>query len=134
MTDDEALCLLLKYRNPEEDIKIHEVRSAETIAVQELSGLPLAIAQAGSYIFNNNCTYFEYLEELRDCPQELLEDSLGIVPLERNQKPVWSSLTLSIRRIQELPETGFTEAIELLRIMSFLHHDGITTVCSMKLG
>lgn len=125
MADDEALELFLKYKDPEAVLDPHEIQSAKIIAVEELGGLPLAIAQAGSYIFNNRCTYSEYLEEFQEVPQELLDEYLPNLTQKQHRQTIWSALTLSIRRIQESSERGSAMAIELLRIMSFLHNDGI---------
>ncbi|KAK1658965.1 P-loop containing nucleoside triphosphate hydrolase protein [Colletotrichum godetiae] len=59
MSDDQAFELLLKFKKPEVEPDVHEIQSAKIIAIKELGGLPLAIAQAGSYISNNHCTYSE---------------------------------------------------------------------------
>ncbi|KAM5354778.1 hypothetical protein ACJ41O_001424 [Fusarium nematophilum] len=88
-----------------------------------LGGLPLAIAQAGSYIFNKYCTYLEYCDEFRRSPQTQLSYELEQLPTYR--RPIWTTFSLSLSRIQNLSERGSTQAVELLRTLSFLHHEGV---------
>ncbi|KAF3809659.1 hypothetical protein GCG54_00012947 [Colletotrichum gloeosporioides] len=129
MSEDEAISLLLKYTNPDNGHSNDQYpsadKSAKRLATEVLCGLPLAIAQAGSYISYHRSTYDEYLEEFGKCPRDLLNEDRHLMQRHHQHLPVWSTLALSIGRIEKLQDRGSTEAIELLRTMSFLHNEGI---------
>ncbi|KAK1846103.1 pfs domain-containing protein [Colletotrichum chrysophilum] len=125
MEDVEAFNLLLRYRRPEADSGSVEMEAAKTLATRVLGGLPLAIAQAGSYIFNNHYTYTEYIEEFRDSPQVSLGADLQAEQWASRHQPIWTTFGLSLRRIQTLSDDGAAEAVELLKTLCFLHHETI---------
>ncbi|KAM0079932.1 hypothetical protein ACKRZS_007911 [Fusarium odoratissimum] len=123
MDERNALDLLMSYKRPGIALDETEQDAARLIAVDLLGGLPLAIAQAGSYIFNKYCTYAEYCDDFRRSPQTPLSYELEQWPNYR--RPIWTTFNLSLSRIQSLPEQGSAQAVELLRTLSFLHHEGI---------
>ncbi|KAM0551176.1 hypothetical protein ACHAPJ_008518 [Fusarium lateritium] len=122
MNDKDALDLLLSYRRPGYLFDRPQQDAARVLAVDLLGGLPLAIAQAGSYIFNKYCTYTDYCDEFRQSPQGPL--SYEMEQWSSYRKPIWTTFSLTLKRIQGLPER-WDGAIELLRTLSFMHHDGI---------
>nr|XP_036582673.1 uncharacterized protein CTRU02_07226 [Colletotrichum truncatum]KAF6791464.1 hypothetical protein CTRU02_07226 [Colletotrichum truncatum] len=126
MSNEEAVNLLMKYKRPGTDLDAGEIDAARTLAVKVLGGLPLAIAQAGSYIFNKYCTYAEYCREFSESPKAPLSYDDQPEQWSRRRQPIWKTFTLSLYRIQSLPEICSVEAVELLRTLSFLHHDAIS--------
>ncbi|KAJ4257999.1 hypothetical protein NW762_008136 [Fusarium torreyae] len=123
MNRSNSLELLTSYERPGKVRDETEQSAAERLAVEILGGVPLAIAQAGSYIFNKYCTYTEYCDEIRRSSQEPL--SYEVLHLSGHQRHVWGTFKLSISLIQNLNEDGSPQAIELLRVLCFLHHEGI---------
>ncbi|RYP80050.1 hypothetical protein DL770_006409 [Monosporascus sp. CRB-9-2] len=123
MDQKSAVDLLMSYKRPGTVPDDTEREAARLLAVNLLGGLPLAIAQAGSYIFNKYCTYAEYCDEFRQSPQGPLSYELEQWPSYR--RPIWRTFTISLNRIQNLPEKGSSQAVELLRTLCFLHHEGI---------
>lgn len=125
MDDDEAFNLLLQYKRPGADFDCKETEAARILATQVLGGLPLAIAQAGSYIFNNHYTYTDYTEEFRKSPQVSLGAALQAEQLASGHQPIWTTFALSIRRIKELSDDGSADAVDLLKTLCFLHNEAI---------
>ncbi|RYP24299.1 hypothetical protein DL767_008631 [Monosporascus sp. MG133] len=123
MDKQNAVDLLMSYKRTGTVLDDTEREAARLLAVNLLGGLPLAIAQAGSYIFNKYCTYAEYCDEFRESPQIPLSYELEQWPSYR--RPIWKTFTISLSRIQNLPEKGSSHAVELLRTLCFLHHEGI---------
>ncbi|RYP46758.1 hypothetical protein DL768_007105 [Monosporascus sp. mg162] len=123
MDKQNAVDLLMSYRRHGTVLDDTEREAARFLAVNLLGGLPLAIAQAGSYIFNKYCTYAEYCDEFRESPQIPLSYELEQWPSYR--RPIWRTFTISLSRIQNLPEKGSSQAVELLRTLCFLHHECI---------
>ncbi|KAL7756397.1 hypothetical protein ACKLNR_013390 [Fusarium oxysporum f. sp. zingiberi] len=123
MNSTNALDLLMRYKRPEILLDKTEQDAAELLAGDVLGGLPLAIVQAGSYIFNKHCTYTEYHQEFCKSPQVPLSYELTQWP--SYHRPIWMTFNLTFNRIQTLPDRGSTHAVELLRILCFLHHEGI---------
>ncbi|KAK6218404.1 pfs domain-containing protein [Colletotrichum tabaci] len=125
MDKNHATKLLMSYKRPDTTLTSEEHKAAETLAVKLLGGLPLAIAQAGSYIFNKRCTYTEYCREFVESPSVSLDYDYQSMQWSGHSGTVWTTFIISLRRIQFLPERGTREAVELLRTLSFLHNEGI---------
>ncbi|WQF89869.1 Putative tetratricopeptide-like helical domain superfamily, nucleoside phosphorylase superfamily [Colletotrichum destructivum] len=125
MNKDHAMKLLMSYKRPDTILTSEELKAAEALAVNLLGGLPLAIAQAGSYIFNKRCTYTEYCREFAESPSVSLDYDYQRMQWSGHSGTVWTTFIISLCRIQSLPERGTREAVELLRTLSFLHNEGI---------
>ncbi|KAF4973448.1 hypothetical protein FSARC_273 [Fusarium sarcochroum] len=123
MDGRDALDLLLSYKRPGLLFDRSQQDAARVLAVDLLGGLPLAIAQAGSYIFNKYCNYTDYCDESRRSPQGPL--SYEMEQWSSYRKPIWTTFSLILQRIEDLPERASDEAQELLRTLSFMHHEGI---------
>lgn len=125
MEDNESFNLLMLYKRPEACVDSAEIEAARTLAVHLLGGLPLAIAQAGSYIFNNRYSYTEYLEEFSRAPQVSLNANFQPEQWSTRHQSIWTTFALSLRRIKDLRIEGAAVAVELMKISCFLHHDSI---------
>ncbi|KAF3804703.1 hypothetical protein GCG54_00012192 [Colletotrichum gloeosporioides] len=121
----QAKKLLLRYKRIDMELCENESQAAEVLAADLLGGLPLAIAQAGSYIFNRRCKFTEYCKSFTEPPTRSLDYISEPKQWPGSQRTVWKTFTISIRRIQGLSEMGAGVAVELLRTLSFLHHEGV---------
>ena len=91
---------------------------------QKLGFLPLALNQAGSYIFKEQCTFQEYLNQL--------EASITLYP-GGDGESVFASWEMSFERLQQ----RVPKATDLLSICGFLDNNEISDeflLRGMKLG
>ncbi|KAF4914129.1 Nephrocystin-3 [Colletotrichum fructicola] len=120
-----AIDLLMSYKRPETVLSFEENKAARILAVNTLGCLPLAIAQAGSYIFNKFCTYQEYAQEFEASPGIVLRFEPVPSTLSGPQESVWNTFVISLNQIQKSSQPGATEPLELLQTLSYLHHERI---------
>ncbi|KAF9768911.1 hypothetical protein IL306_013734 [Fusarium sp. DS 682] len=123
MGAEDSLNLLLKFKREELTLGTEQEDAAKRLAADILGGLPLAIAQAGTYIFNKRCTYTEYCEELCESPQGPLSYQLTQCP--SYGQPVWTAFDLTLSRIQGAHDHELSQALDLLGTLCFLHHEGV---------
>jgi len=90
------------------------------ILVEILGYLPLALAQAGAYIFQNKITISEYLEFYRNHEQKLLSDSA--LPIGTDSLPVAITWNISVEEIVKEAEVKNEHplAIEVLSVCAYL--------------
>ncbi|KAH9237134.1 hypothetical protein K456DRAFT_1863871 [Colletotrichum gloeosporioides 23] len=120
-----AIDLLMSYKRPEAVLSSEENKAARILAVNTLGCLPLAVAQAGSYIFNKFCTYQEYAQEFEASPGIVLRFEPVPSTLSGPQESVWNTFVISLNQIQKSSQPGATEPLELLQTLSYLHHERI---------
>ncbi|KAJ7443674.1 hypothetical protein FB451DRAFT_1376624 [Mycena latifolia] len=112
----EAIDLLLAAARY--DIHEAEYRAIGQQIVQKLHSLPLAVAQAGAYIFASSCPLQKYLKLHQSTAQR-------IRLLDRNHSQ--SDYELSVYATWRISfDKVSIQAQELLQLCSFIHHDGIT--------
>jgi len=122
MTENDALNLLQslikKNINPE--------KSYATTLVKTLGFLPLAVAQAGAYIQQNNISIVEYLTLYQKHEQELLSDPT--MPLGVDSLPVAVTWDISLQAINQ--ESSIIDnvslPIELLMVCAYLAPEKIS--------
>lgn len=129
MEEGEAISLLLKAAN--EDQLDNETRALAKLVVEELGYLALAIDQAGAYIGNVECDLANYLEVYRERRKDLLNDSRFKGSSDYGYV-VYTTWELSFSAIEEGTSDSnhavakvASNALELLQIFGFLHHEGI---------
>ena len=90
-----------------------------------LACLALAIVQAGAVIRPGRCEMEEYrtLYYRRRC--ELLHQK-AVQDGEDHRYTVYTTWEVSLKMIEEMSSEAGRDAMELLGIFSFLHHDGIS--------
>jgi len=94
-------------------------RTAATVIVQEMDGLPLALDQAGAFIEETQCSVSDYLDRYRQRQDLLLKRRGGIG--KDHPEPVATTWSLSFERVEQLNPL----AAELLRCCAFLAPDAI---------
>ncbi|KAF6812302.1 hypothetical protein CMUS01_13093 [Colletotrichum musicola] len=127
MNGEDAVDLLLKYRQPEIALNFGQLEAARLLAADLLGGHHLAVTQAGSCIFSKHCSYTEYCEEFQRSPEQSLSSYKPRVGrrIGSQRQHVWKTFTLLLDQINSSNETGSVQAIELLRTLCFFHHEGI---------
>jgi len=121
MTEAEAtkfLSLLLHTKSLNH--QIYEINDIKHLA-KKLGHLPLALSQAGAYIYANHLSIKEYLKMYRAIQDQLLLDTAR--PSLDNQLPTYITWDLSINKLKNIE--GGEEAIKLLNFMSYFHPDNI---------
>ncbi|KAG9125346.1 hypothetical protein FRC07_007989 [Ceratobasidium sp. 392] len=87
--------------------------------VKELGYLALAIIQAGAYIRVHECTLEDYLKMFRE-NKMVLEEFRKIIPKPKDYSwTVYTTWRISYFRLKD-------RVAEFLRLLGFLHHEGIT--------
>ncbi|KAL0781512.1 hypothetical protein CaCOL14_002847 [Colletotrichum acutatum] len=100
--------------------------------VHELGYLPLAIDQAGSYIYNQECPFKDYLVDFRKGRKDILGDPMYPGVFEHNPA-VYGTFELSYvaleKRSQESDSSGRAalHALRILNIFCFYHNEKITS-------
>ncbi|KAL2879971.1 hypothetical protein SGCOL_004690 [Colletotrichum sp. CLE4] len=100
--------------------------------VRELGYLPLAIDQAGSYIYNQECSFASYLANFRDRRKDILGDPMYPGVFEHNPA-VYGTFELSYAalemRSQQNSHSGRAalNALRILNIFCFYHNEKITS-------
>ncbi len=90
--------------------------------------LPLALVHAGKAILNQLCTLAEYLDFYDRNWQRIRKarNVSGHVPDDKNMN-VYSSYEVIYHRLEENPTQDAKDAVELLKMFSFLHCENIQT-------
>ncbi|KAG8792219.1 hypothetical protein FRC12_006797 [Ceratobasidium sp. 428] len=120
MEADEAVELLLMKARMRDQALSAEETDAATGLVQDLGFLALAIVHAGAFIFCVNTSITNYRKQCLDHTQASLEQysKLG-GNVEKYDKTVYTTWIMSYERLK--PHTQ-----QLLGLMAYLHHGGIT--------
>ncbi|KAF8322934.1 hypothetical protein F5887DRAFT_1086935 [Amanita rubescens] len=130
MEEEEAVTLLLKSAMLD-GTSDSDVRNVAKKLMLELSGIPLALDQAGAYIHRSGCGIDDYLKlyQKNKCKLMSKKDFKGASGYGRSTYGTWD---ISFQQIQKmtLKEDGeeaeaAQNAINLLRIFGFLNHENI---------
>jgi hypothetical protein len=121
---EDAVALLLKTAAIK-DLQGENVRKVAERIVNDLGGLALAIIQAGAVIRQGICSLDEFCDLYPKQKREVLESGRSISSIEFYQYSVFTTWEISIKKIEEISDEYARLALELLRIYSFMHFDGI---------
>lgn len=131
---DESNELLLKAAD--EPRRITSVLDAAARIAERLGYLPLALVQAGKAIFRGmcNCNLWNYLEMYDQSWQRIrqarsrsgLRSSLNNEEVV-NMKNVYSSYEIIYRGLENTPAVSARDAIDLLKLFSFLSNESLRT-------
>jgi tetratricopeptide (TPR) repeat protein len=124
METEDAITLILKTTGTQ-NLSDKPTREIAKSVVLTLGCLALAIDQAGAVIRKGLCSMEEYCEIYSRHRKELLSQKAaqGRGDYEYTVYTTWE---ISLRMIEEKGGEAARDAIELLQIFSFLHHDGIS--------
>ena len=129
MAEEEAISLLLKSAELV-GLSDHDSNLARTL-VSELSGIPLALDQAGAYMQATQCDIVDYLELYAKHKHALMSNSefKGASDYDRTTYGTWD---ISMQNIEGMAATVIGEkalaaqsAVQILRIFAFLDHSNI---------
>ena len=123
MTPDEAVTLILKTTGVGTSHK--SAREKAKPVVELLGYLPLAVVQAGALIREGQCRMEEYCAIYSQHRQKLLSQN-AVQCGHEYQYTVYTTWDVSRKMIGEMTSQVGRDAIELLKIFSFLHHEGIS--------
>lgn len=123
MLEVDAVALMESLTNPCQE---EGEKKAVKKLVAQLGNLPLAIAQAGAYIKQNNIAVSEYLELYRHHSQELLKD--GTLPEDTSSPPVANTWNISLASIAKEAQTDSDLALapEVLTVCAYLNSEQIS--------
>src|SRR5271155_5179209 len=124
MAVEEAIVLILKMSGVD-DVSDPRMRDMARPVVLTLECLALAVAQAGAVIRQGVCGMDEYCELYSQRRKELL-DYRPIQGGEEYKYTVYTTWEISLRAIEVMSNIAAEDAMELLQIFSFLHHEGIS--------
>ncbi|KAH7370755.1 tetratricopeptide repeat domain protein [Rhexocercosporidium sp. MPI-PUGE-AT-0058] len=122
MSPEDAVTLLLT--TSAHDRLDDKLRALAAQVAKELGYLALAIVQAGAVIRQGICSLDGFSELYSQHKRELLESSHSNSSFEYHSS-VFTTWEISIRKIEGNAESHAKLALELLRLFSFLHFDGI---------
>ncbi|RDL41952.1 Uncharacterized protein BP5553_01931 [Venustampulla echinocandica] len=121
---EEAVDLLLKAIGTD-DLSSQASRLAARSIVTTLGSLSLAIIQAGAVIRQKLCRLEDYCDTYRRRRQELL--SRAPTQASSDYKyTVYTTWEVSVNMIEGMGNEVASHALELLRLFSFFHFDGIS--------
>jgi hypothetical protein len=124
MAVEEAVILLLKTIGTDDPSSEMSRRTAKNI-VTTLGNLALAITQAGAAIRQNICRIEDYCDMYQRRRRELL--SRAPIQASSDYKyTVYATWEVSVNIIEGMGSEVASHALELLRLFSFLHFDGIS--------
>ena len=124
MESEEAITLLLKTTTAE-DIWCETSRNLAKPIVETLGYLALAIVQAGAVIRQKLCSMEEYCDVYSRHRKELL--SRQHIQVRADYKyTVYTSWEVSVNMIENMSNNTALNAIEILKLFSFMHFDGIS--------
>jgi hypothetical protein len=126
---DDGVTLLLKASGI--DKGLWEVRERATKeGVQLLSLHTLAIIQAGAFIRKGLCTLKEYPHEFQRQRKRLLQ----FCPQQARSRygDVYTTFEVSIQVLEKSSDRQSIDALELLRILAFVHFDGLPILMFRK--
>jgi hypothetical protein len=121
---EDAVALLLKTAAIK-DLQGENVRKVAERIVNDLGGLALAIIQAGAVIRQGICSLDEFCDLYSKQKREVLESGRSISSIESYQYSVFTTWEISIEKIEEISDEHARLGLELLRMFSFMHFDGI---------
>ncbi|KAG8699302.1 hypothetical protein FRC09_006700 [Ceratobasidium sp. 395] len=120
MEADEAIELLLTKARMRDSVLSNQEMDAATELVRDLGFLALTIVHAGAYIFCANISIAKYREQCLENTQISLEKYSKLAAnIEKYEKTVYTTWVMSFERLK--PRTQ-----QLLGLMAYLHHGGIT--------
>ncbi|KAG4442234.1 hypothetical protein IFR05_002283 [Cadophora sp. M221] len=122
MSSEDAVALLLTT-SAHDGCKDKARELAAEIA-KDLGYLALAIVQAGAVIRQGICSLDGFSDLYSQHKRDLLESSHSNSSFEYHSS-VFTTWEISIRKIEANPESHARLALELLRLFSFMHFDGI---------
>jgi tetratricopeptide (TPR) repeat protein len=123
MEVDEAITLILKTSG--DNLSDRGTRDVAKLVVLILGCLALAVAQAGAVIRQGVCGMGEYCELYSHRRKELLGQNV-VRGGEDYRHTVYTTWEISLRAIEGMPGDAAKDAVKLLQMFSFLHHDGIS--------
>ena len=124
MDPEEAVTLFLRAAGVE-DTTAEIVRKEAAVVAKTLGCLALAIVQAGAYVRQGLCSIGEYC----DIYSHRRESLLRYRPVQAGSDykfSVYTTWEVSVEAIKRMSGETSDNAIELVRILCFLHYDGIT--------
>ncbi|KAH8823103.1 P-loop containing nucleoside triphosphate hydrolase protein [Flagelloscypha sp. PMI_526] len=110
----DAIELLLKGVSFEND---RETQETVFMIIRELGALPLAVTQARAFLARGMCTLKEYMSLYMQNHRQLLQEKT-IQTTDAYQNAVFTTWTISFNKLS-------STAAFLLRLLSYMHHDGI---------
>ena len=123
MDVEEAVDLLLKTIGTD-DLSLDESRITATNIVTTLGGLTLAVIQAGAAIRQNLCPIEDYCDMYDQRRRELLRRA----PTQASSDykyTVYTTWEVSIGMIEEMKSEVASHSLDLIRLFSLFHFDGI---------
>ena len=124
MTTDEAITLILKTAGVE-DLSDTSIRKTAETVVATLGCLALAIIQAGAVIQKRLCSMEEYCGVYSRRRRELLSQR-AVQGEDEYPYTVYTTWEVSRKMIEQMSNEVGRDALELLNVFSFFHHDGIS--------
>ena len=124
METEDAITLILKTTGTQ-NLLDKPTREIAKSVVLTLGCLALAIDQAGAVIRKDLCSMEEYCEIYSRRRKELLSQK-AVQGQGDYRYTVYTTWEISLWMIEEKGGEAARDAIELLQIFSFLHHDGIS--------
>ncbi|KAK0127802.1 hypothetical protein ONS96_007307 [Cadophora gregata f. sp. sojae] len=122
---DAVLLLLKNVSSSQPEIQTTKTRQSAGEIVKILGHLALAIKQAGAVIRQQICTLDDFCEVYSQRKKDLLELGRSRPGMQEYQYSVFTTWEISLQKIKEMPQTHPALALELLRLFSFMHFDGI---------
>jgi tetratricopeptide (TPR) repeat protein len=124
MAVEEAIVLILKMSGVD-DVSDPRMRDMAKPVVLTLGCLALAVAQAGAVIQQGVCGMDEYCELYSQRRKELLGHR-SVQGGDGYKYTVYTTWEISLQAIEAMADVAAKNAMELLQIFSFLHHEGIS--------
>ena len=124
MSEDEAVTLILKTAGADDLLSPSAWETARPV-VRTLGYLALAITQAGAVIRQGRCTIEEYCTFYARRRKDLLSQK-AIQGGEDYRYTVYTTWEVSRQMIKERSTEAGQDALDLLKVFSFLHHEGIS--------
>lgn len=128
MEDDEASDLLLKASNITKPWS-RVTRQQAALITKALGFLPLALISAGTAIFERLCTLEDYIPYLKRSWERIREQMSisgnGFHDEDENTMHVYSSYEIIYLSVEAKKTRTSQDAIELLKLFSFLHYENI---------
>jgi tetratricopeptide (TPR) repeat protein len=123
MSSEDAITLLLKTAMLKDAEDVVQKRAAAEV-VDALGRLALAVIQAGAVIRQQLCSIGGFCDLYSQQKKELLES--GRPPPNHDYSySIYTTWEISIRKIEMRSDNHARFALELLRLFSFMHFDGI---------
>ena len=123
MATDEAVSLILKTAGVR-DLSDASIREVAKQVVLTLGCLALAVVQAGAVIREGHWRMEEYCDIYHRRREELLKQQ-AVQGNEGYSYTVYTTWEVSLKMIEQTSNETGQDALELLRVFSFLHYNGI---------